>query len=247
MTCFWQWQKSFKRDSIRHFHACFADMPTPRYAQLITPMLPPSSMIHYSTKSLTILCVKAEKVLLELYLKRQVNINYGNYFFGACQDALIDALNTFVLVCFMMYFFTWQTFQTIKEVQLKKYHETENPEEKAKITCNPWELLHKAVENSKPFLETSPIKRGGHTYQVPVPIRESKQQALAIKWLIEAGKTKESELKFYKKFAYEIIDAANGSVSWPHWFYFLKLVLVDIMTWMVTRINWYVNLCRVKW
>lgn len=70
------------------------------------------------------------------------------------------------------------------------------------------------MENSKPFLETTPVKRGGHTYQVPVPIRPVKQQALAIKWLIEAGQDKDDEMRFYKKFAYEIIEAANNSVRY---------------------------------
>jgi len=104
-----------------------------------------------------------------------------------------------------------KTFMTIKKVQLAKYYDTEDPQERAKIILNPWELLHRAVENSKPFLETTPIKRGGHTYQVPVPVRENKQQALAIKWLIEAGKEKEDEMRFFVKFGYEIIDAANGT------------------------------------
>ncbi|CAL8114028.1 unnamed protein product [Orchesella dallaii] len=104
-----------------------------------------------------------------------------------------------------------KTFMTIKKVQLAKYYNTQDPEERAKIILNPLELLHKAVENSKPFLETTPIKRGGHTYQVPVPIRENKQQALAIKWLIEAGKEKDDDMRFFVKFGYEIIDAANGT------------------------------------
>jgi hypothetical protein len=106
-----------------------------------------------------------------------------------------------------------QTFETIKRVQLEKYHSTSDPVEKAKIILNPWELMHKAVQNGTPFLETTPVKRGGHTYQVPVPIREKRALAISIKWLIAAGKEKEDDMRFYKKFAYEIIDAANNSVS----------------------------------
>jgi len=104
-----------------------------------------------------------------------------------------------------------KTFETIKRIQLDKYHDTEDPAERSQIVINPWEILHKAVENGKPFLETTPVKRGGHTYQVPVPIRPNKQQALSIKWLIEAGKDKEDEMRFYKKFAYVLIDSANNS------------------------------------
>lgn len=119
-----------------------------------------------------------------------------------------------------------QSFQVMKQVQLAKYYDTKDPVERSKIILNPWELLNKAVENGKPFLETTPIKRGGHTYQVPVPIRESKQQALAIKWLIEAGKEKDDDMRFYKKFAYEVIDAANNTVS------ILKLIKIDVISLM---------------
>jgi len=105
-----------------------------------------------------------------------------------------------------------QTFEVIKRTQLAKYNKTTDPKAKEKIILNPWEIVHKAIENGRPFLETTPVKRGGHSYQVPVPVREKKQVALAIKWLIEAGKDKEDEMRFYKKLAYEFIDAANGVV-----------------------------------
>jgi len=102
------------------------------------------------------------------------------------------------------------TFQTIKRIQLEKIMKTTDAEAKAKIIANPYALLNLAVENGRPFLETTPIKRGGHTYQVPVPLSENRSYFLSIKWLIEAGNEKESEVKFATKFAYEIIEASNN-------------------------------------
>lgn len=77
---------------------------------------------------------------------------------------------------------------------------------------NPYEILHTAVENAKPFLQTVPVKRGGATYQVPIPVSERRKIFLAINWLIEAGKTKDDEMRFYKKLAHELLDAANNTV-----------------------------------
>jgi len=102
-----------------------------------------------------------------------------------------------------------KTFMEMKKIQLTKYYATEEKDESAPVP-NPYETLHKAVANVRPILETVSVKRGGHTYQVPVPIRPNASLAYAIKWLIEAGKEKEDETRFYAQLAQEIIDAANG-------------------------------------
>jgi small subunit ribosomal protein S7 len=95
-----------------------------------------------------------------------------------------------------------QTFEHIKRIQLGK----EGAE------ANPYLLLHRAVQNVRPFLQTVPVKRGGHTYQVPVPIRENASLALAVKWLVEAGKEKDDDVKFYFRMAHEIVEASEGKV-----------------------------------
>ncbi|XP_021960444.1 28S ribosomal protein S7, mitochondrial [Folsomia candida] len=96
------------------------------------------------------------------------------------------------------------TFMEIKRVQLAKYATNPN------VELNPYKLLHQAVANSRPFLQTTPIKRGGHTYQVPIPIRPNASLAIALEWLINAGKEKDDDTRFWKQLAKEIIDAAEG-------------------------------------
>lgn len=59
-----------------------------------------------------------------------------------------------------------QTFEIIKRTQLQKYHQAETEEEKALIECNPINIIHSAVENTRPLLQLTPIKRGGVKYQV---------------------------------------------------------------------------------
>jgi len=106
-----------------------------------------------------------------------------------------------------------QTFQKIKKVQLEKYYSTQDDVERQSIIIDPYQIFHQALANSKPFLETTNVKRGGTNYQVPVLVREKRQEFLAMKWLIEAAKEKERTMRFYDKLAYELLDAANNTVS----------------------------------
>ncbi|XP_045497138.1 28S ribosomal protein S7, mitochondrial [Colias croceus] len=104
-----------------------------------------------------------------------------------------------------------KSFENIKRIQIERYHLAKTPEEKAKIVLDPKEILHRAVENSKPLLQLLPIKRGGITYQVPGPITDKRSLFLAIKWLLEATNDKERTIHFPEQFAWELLDAANNS------------------------------------
>lgn len=61
-----------------------------------------------------------------------------------------------------------KTLESIKRLQLEKYHKCQNEEEKKTIELNPRVIVHNAVENCKPVLELTPIKRGGVRYQVSI-------------------------------------------------------------------------------
>ncbi|XP_022115543.2 28S ribosomal protein S7, mitochondrial [Pieris rapae] len=104
-----------------------------------------------------------------------------------------------------------KAFENIKRTQIERYHLAKTPEEKAKIELNPRDILHMAVENSKPLLQLLPIKRGGITYQVPGPITEKRSLFMAIKWLLEATNDKERTVHFPEQFAWELLDAANNT------------------------------------
>lgn len=64
-----------------------------------------------------------------------------------------------------------KAFENIKRIQIERYHLAKTPEAKAKIELNPRAILYQAVENSKPLLQLTPIKRGGITYQVSSTIK----------------------------------------------------------------------------
>lgn len=59
-----------------------------------------------------------------------------------------------------------KAFENVKRSQIERYHLATTEEQKAKIELNPKVILHRAIENCKPLLQLTPIKRGGITYQV---------------------------------------------------------------------------------
>ncbi len=73
---------------------------------------------------------------------------------------------------------------------------------------DPLEILDKAMENVAPMVEVKSRRVGGATYQVPVEVRASRRQALAMRWLIEAAR-KRGEKSMNLKLAGELMDAAE--------------------------------------
>lgn len=100
--------------------------------------------------------------------------------------------------------------ENIKRKQLEKYNKAETEEEKEKIVTNPLDILHLAIENSRPMLNVTPIKRGGVRYQVPIPITEKHSYFIACRWLVEASREKERTIHLPEKMAYELLDAAQN-------------------------------------
>ncbi len=74
---------------------------------------------------------------------------------------------------------------------------------------DPLETFHNALENVKPSLEVRSRRVGGATYQVPVEVRPSRRQALAIRWIIDIAR-KRSEKTMVDRLANELLDAANS-------------------------------------
>lgn len=60
----------------------------------------------------------------------------------------------------------FKTFETVKRIQITNYNNEADPEKKEKIELNALNIFHKAIENCKPVLQLTPVKRGGQTYQV---------------------------------------------------------------------------------
>jgi len=72
----------------------------------------------------------------------------------------------------------------------------------------PLEVFLKAVENVKPMLEVKSRRVGGSTYQVPVEVRDSRRDALAIRWLIQFAKQRRGSAMTVGLSA-ELMDAFN--------------------------------------
>jgi len=52
------------------------------------------------------------------------------------------------------------------------------------------DVFHTAVENVKPSIEVRSRRVGGANYQVPTQVNSKRQQALAIRWILEACRGK---------------------------------------------------------
>ena len=74
------------------------------------------------------------------------------------------------------------------------------------------ELLAQALDNVKPTVEVKSRRVGGATYQVPVEVRASRRQTLAMRWLIEAASAR-SEKSMAQRLAAELLEAAENRGS----------------------------------
>jgi len=81
--------------------------------------------------------------------------------------------------------------------------------EKTKDTDKAIELLAQALDNVKPTVEVKSRRVGGATYQVPVEVRASRRQTLAMRWVIEAAQGR-SEKSMANRLAAELMDAAEN-------------------------------------
>lgn len=81
-----------------------------------------------------------------------------------------------------------------------------------KTSQDPLEMFHEAVDNVKPSLEVRSRRVGGATYQVPMPVRPERAQALSIRWLIGAAR-KRSEKTMELRLLGELMDASQNRGS----------------------------------
>ena len=71
------------------------------------------------------------------------------------------------------------------------------------------DLLSTALDNVKPAVEVKSRRVGGATYQVPVEVRASRRQTLAMRWVIEAARAR-TEKSMAFRIAHELMDAAEN-------------------------------------
>src|SRR6202049_2368593 len=71
----------------------------------------------------------------------------------------------------------------------------------------PLDVFEQALKNSTPTLEVKPRRVGGSTYQVPIDVRRDRGNALAMRWLIKAARSRSGH-SMVDKLASELMDAA---------------------------------------
>ncbi len=74
------------------------------------------------------------------------------------------------------------------------------------------EILGQALDNIKPSVEVKSRRVGGATYQVPIEVRATRRETLAMRWAIDAAR-KRSEKTMALRLAHELMDAAENRGS----------------------------------
>ena len=77
-----------------------------------------------------------------------------------------------------------------KSVALKVFYDAMDLIEKTAPNEPPLEVFNRAVENVKPVIEVRSKRVGGATYQVPMQVNKTRQQTLAVRWILMAAREK---------------------------------------------------------
>ncbi|HOS87959.1 MAG TPA: 30S ribosomal protein S7 [Candidatus Pacearchaeota archaeon] len=80
---------------------------------------------------------------------------------------------------------------------------------KEKTNQDPLDVFRLAIQNVSPILEVKPKRVGGATYQVPMEVKGNRKLSLAMKWIIDAARSKKGKA-MREKLADELIEAAEN-------------------------------------
>ncbi len=75
---------------------------------------------------------------------------------------------------------------------------------------DPLNTLKRAVDNLRPSVEVRSRRVGGSSYQVPVEVRPSRSNTLAVRWLVNFARARR-EKTMVERLANEILDAADNT------------------------------------
>jgi small subunit ribosomal protein S7 len=78
-----------------------------------------------------------------------------------------------------------------------------------KTKNNPLTVFQQALDNVMPSIEVRSRRVGGATSQVPVEVRTSRRQALGLRWIIEAARSR-NEKTMMERLSAELLDASNN-------------------------------------
>ncbi len=74
---------------------------------------------------------------------------------------------------------------------------------------NSLEVFNAALEHVRPVVEVKSRRVGGATYQVPIEVRPSRRNALAMRWLVDASR-KRGEKSMTQRLAGELMEASEN-------------------------------------
>jgi small subunit ribosomal protein S7 len=77
----------------------------------------------------------------------------------------------------------------------------------SKTKEDPVKVFRKAIENVQPMVEVKSRRVGGSTYQVPIEVRPERRLALALRWIINAARSRGGKT-MQDRLANEFLDAA---------------------------------------
>lgn len=75
---------------------------------------------------------------------------------------------------------------------------------KEKTKSDPLEVFNKCIENVRPLLEVKARRVGGATYQVPVEVKTIRSTSVAMRWLLDAARSRKGR-PMAEKLAEEIL------------------------------------------
>jgi small subunit ribosomal protein S7 len=75
---------------------------------------------------------------------------------------------------------------------------------------DPLEVLEVALRNATPTVEVKAKRVGGSTYQVPVDVDKDRGESLAMRWILNAARSRGGR-SMAEKLAAEVMDAFNNT------------------------------------
>ncbi len=78
------------------------------------------------------------------------------------------------------------------------------------------EIFTKAIDNVRPLVEVRSKRVGGSNYQIPREVKRARQQALAIRWLVDFARKKKGK-PMAARLSEEMVDAYNGTGPAVQW------------------------------
>lgn len=105
-------------------------------------------------------------------------------------------------------FINCMMYQGKKSVAQKAFYEAIDLIKQRIPDAEPIDVFTQAVENVKPSIEVRSKRVGGAAYQVPMQVNRTRQQSLAIRWILMAVREKKGR-PMNQKLAEELVAAYN--------------------------------------